>query len=1003
MINKRILSTLLALAILLSCVGWTPVQAQEAASVEENIDTAAQIADNSNISQFVDMEQFKQADHVARLRDEEKLNTYVFRNRDGSKSVYYMDQDVKFVDDGGTVREKDTTLVRGEKGYGMRSNDVGLHIPDSAVDGITVSHNSRDVKLTPNGGNVQAVVSDNSVIYSDFFGRGIHLKYTPMLSGVKEDVVITKYTGVNSFSFTLETGGLYLYETDGQYYLAVSEDAEAAFYLGEVLVYDAIGRPDLGTMMVETVVPSQRYKLTVSANEAFLTDPETLYPVTIDPTLTVSDNTHGAGAIEDAPVFDGKPTKNFGSYVYNTIGYHSESYGTAVTVVRLAGLLADETYAALTTSNISNVTFYMKDGGSSSSTVNIHAVATNSTWTESNVTWSNLGTYSSTVFATATMGSGSWGEFDITDLVKNWKKNTYAGRRGFAMVIGDSTKKVGTLSSEYSNTDYRPYVVVTYTGYELAVDEGSTLQLSSGMIGTVTWTSSDENLATVSSSGLVTGVKAGEVTITAACGDYGSSTYKVYVTKPDGVYYIQNASSGYCLEGKVGQTHINTQDTAADTRIDQLWKITYLQGGQYVIRPMQNLSKALTVNNSGYVAVADAATTDSAVTSVFRWSISYNANGYAVQQCGYSSETATPVVSGMPDSAVYAGTWSDNASCHWDFEKIEGVFLRDMDTLCTISYTAPIYVSIGQELSLEELQICIEATGNITTSSWNSSNTYVASVDVSTGTITINNKGTAQINLAASINGVNCNTYFKVHTADKLFFIDNYYESSFLTDARLFPKISDSVHFISKGYYDLFGVGFAVSGSPVLASNLNIDECTIDINQICTDTMCGTPCEEIHHKSRYRILNAVEGFARATNHISVLWSDRLSSSYCVVDSSTGIHRSTQAAAQASMETLATHIMGITGTDGKTIEDMHAYMGLVLAHEIAHNIGLGEINVIVDNHEVTGDFCCAMEAFEKTNNSHLELYENVLNGTAPLFCDYCQGLLETLIENVYVTD
>ena len=28
MINKRILTTLLALAILLSCVGWTPAQAQ---------------------------------------------------------------------------------------------------------------------------------------------------------------------------------------------------------------------------------------------------------------------------------------------------------------------------------------------------------------------------------------------------------------------------------------------------------------------------------------------------------------------------------------------------------------------------------------------------------------------------------------------------------------------------------------------------------------------------------------------------------------------------------------------------------------------------------------------------------------------------------------------------------------------------------------------------------------------------------------------------------------
>ena len=463
MINKRILSTLLALAILLSCVGWTPVQAQGTAPEEETIDNVTQIMDNEDSPEYVDAEQFEESGHVQRLHEEEELDTYVYLNEDGSKSVYYMDQDVKFIDEQGNVRDKDTALVRKERGYGMRSNDVGLHIPDNAADGIAVSHKSREVKLLPVGGTGLAAANNNSILYSNFFGRGIHLQYTPMLSGVKEDVIITKYTGVNSFSFLLETGGLYLFDADGRYYLAESATAKAAFYLGEVLVYDAIGRPDLGTMAVETITPGQRYKLTISANEAFLTDPETLYPVTVDPTLTVSDNTHGTGAIEDAPVFSGKPNKNFGSYVYNTIGYHSADYGTAMTVVRLSGLLADDIYGSLSESNIENVTFYMKDGGSSSAAVNIHALSGNSTWTESNVTWNNRGIYSVAICATDTMGSGSWGEFDITNLVKSWKNGTNDPQCGFAMVVGDSTKKIGALSSEYSNTDYRPYVVITHT------------------------------------------------------------------------------------------------------------------------------------------------------------------------------------------------------------------------------------------------------------------------------------------------------------------------------------------------------------------------------------------------------------------------------------------------------------------------------------------------------------------------------------------------------------
>ena len=765
MINKRILSTLLALAILLSCVGWTPVQAQGTAPEEETIDNVTQTLDNEDSPEYVDAEQFEEAGHVQRLYDEEGLDTYVYLNADGSKSVYYMDQDVKFIDEQGNVREKDTALVRKERGYGMHSNDVGLHIPDSAADGITVSHKSREVKLLPVGGTGLAAANNNSILYSNFFGRGIHLQYTPMLSGVKEDVIITQYTGVNSFSFLLETGGLYLFDADGRYYLAESATAKAAFYLGEVLVYDAIGRPDMGTMAVETVTPGQCYKLTISADEAFLTDPETLYPVTIDPTLTVSDNTHSTGAIQDAPVFSGKPSKNFGSYVYNTIGYHSADYGTAMTVVRLAGLLSDDIYESLSESNIENVTFYMKDGGSSSAAVNIHAVTGSATWTESNVTYSNLGAYSTAIYATDTMGGGGWGEFNITYLVRLWKNGTLNPQRGFVMAISDSTKKIGALSSEYSNTDYRPYVVVTYTlppGIEIAVDEGDVIQLNTNMTGEITWTSSDESLATVSSYGLVEGIRAGKVTITASCSNHEFSTYTVYVTVPDGVYYFKNQSSNLCLQGTFGRLHINSQKSSQDTRLNQLWKITYLQNGQYVIRPMQNLSRALTVDSGGYVAAADAAITDSAVTSAFRWSISYNTSGYAIQQNGSSSKTVIPVVSSMPDSAVYAGAWSESASCHWNLQEAYGIFLRDTTTLETIDSSLEIIFNPGECKSLEALGISYEYYGALHGGiTWSSSNQNVATINARQE-ITGNDLGRSTITLGASLGELDYSQSFQL-------------------------------------------------------------------------------------------------------------------------------------------------------------------------------------------------------------------------------------------------
>jgi hypothetical protein len=79
-------------------------------------------------------------------------------------------------------------------------------------------------------------------------------------------------------------------------------------YLGQIVVYDAKGEPCPGTMSITTVTMGQQHQITVSADTAFLTGPNARYPVTTDPALTVSDNTHGANAIEDATIYEQKST-----------------------------------------------------------------------------------------------------------------------------------------------------------------------------------------------------------------------------------------------------------------------------------------------------------------------------------------------------------------------------------------------------------------------------------------------------------------------------------------------------------------------------------------------------------------------------------------------------------------------------------------------------------------------------------------------------------------------
>ena len=147
---KSQISILLVIALIMGCMGWAPATAQQvqeenaAPSVAETSQKES-LTEDSKILDYVDSEQFLQADHVARLPQEETLDSYVFLNQDGTRSVYYMGRPVKYVDENGTIHEKDTTLVRSKSGYGMRDNDVALYIPDAAATGITLSHNQRSI------------------------------------------------------------------------------------------------------------------------------------------------------------------------------------------------------------------------------------------------------------------------------------------------------------------------------------------------------------------------------------------------------------------------------------------------------------------------------------------------------------------------------------------------------------------------------------------------------------------------------------------------------------------------------------------------------------------------------------------------------------------------------------------------------------------------------------------------------------------------------------------
>lgn len=720
-----------------------------------------EIAEGSKILNYVDADEFDSAKHVRRLHALEQLNTYVFQNFDGSRSVYMMDENVKYVDENGDVREKDISLKSILGGFGITESDIELLIPLMPTSGIELGHLGYNLKLIPQ--NVMSTLASqigNSVVYNSVYGSDTKLKYTPLLSGIKEDIILNEYTENASYSFVLETDGLALFENQNGRYLAVNENSDPLFYIGNVIVYDAVGKPDIGEMTVETLTQGERYLLTVSAHDEFLSDPDTVYPVTVDPSITISDSSV-SGSIIDAPVFKNYPDRNCGNYVYNTVGTTSSSYGIGRTAVKLPGLLSNNDYLTITSSQIKSVKFYAKEGsGGGSQYINLYPLTSNTAWNESDVTWNNVGSYTTTLNCGASSSGGAWSTFDITALVKGWKDNKYPADAGFILINSTESNKRCFLSSEYSTSSDRPYVVFEYEPLiyigpsTISAYEGSTLTLSattrpSGQ--SVTWSSSNTSIATISQSGNFTAVKAGHCEITATFYDSDGVLHTGYadvtVLVPSGVYYITNLNSGYYLnvracriaEGSiVNQSPTYAASAPAEASLSEMWKINRVNGDKYSIRPMSKLDMGLHVTGTN-VDIYGIGTTDniSAISESAFWTIEWQSTGYVFKKNGDASGTLqirnSSTIAGDPAAA---NNYVDNTNCRWTLSKIasppSGVYLYDTAKKAIVKSSRTETINVGETKSLSDFNlVAIAYSGSKIdqTFTWSSSDSDIATID----------------------------------------------------------------------------------------------------------------------------------------------------------------------------------------------------------------------------------------------------------------------------------
>ena len=652
---------------------------------------------------------------------------------------------------------------------------------------------------------------------------------------------------------------------------------------------------------------------------------------------------------------------------------------------------------------------------------------TGADWTSASLQWSNKPAATVLLAENISHNNKTKYQFSCLTAVQHWYNGDPTGQHenyGIMLCYNDTT--IADYNSVYSadctDATMRPSLTISYTppSSTLAVLEGETLALAvSRAASAITWTSSDTAIATVDSSGVVTGIKAGEVTIKAFVDGSEYQRYTVHVIIQDGVYRIRN-NAGLHL-GTYGGTTENTSvmlQSYSDSepyKTCQLWKVSYLGDGYYSIRPMHKLNMGLhaggTTGSSVDIVSIGMNDSLSEVALINRWGIERNADGsgYYLNHVGTSSLGLK--ADGIIPSHGMGLTIEQNPGTEvfeWSFLPVTGLFLHDSNgDMVTASAHAKAEVEMGGTYTLA--QMGLHLTANNVTPSW-STNGSVASVNA-LGKVTANKRGVAEITVSATVG--NSTTSFVIDvTSIETVYVKNYYDKTLEGNSTLLGYIDDAVVFLNKVFKSDFHLEFVSDGNPTRYADAATDICGNYENTPCQfpNSNCTSivDCDD-HHKNINRIADEAYQRCFERNHVVVLWSNNKPGLFC---ENKGGHTLVYALAATQSFIFADHVqhqpvvqvftINQYDTTGMTkVAPDNICMSLVLAHEIAHTLEMYEMYNWHEDHtpEQGREFGCIMNQYDPEKAE--DFYGDIMAGRDTALCETCTAILTgQIMDDVY---
>ncbi len=307
----------------------------------------------------------------------------------------------------------------------------------------------------------------------------------------------------------------------------------------------------------------------------------------------------------------------------------------------------------------------------------------------------------------------------------------------------------GTGSVSFNIMEYvQPVESITLSKTSVTLYEGETCTLTAtGEYSSLTWDSSNTNVATVSSSGKITAISKGTATITARSA-YASATCTVTVQEKSVVYTVSLNTSSVTLY--VGNTYSLTATTNCPSltwsssktsvaTVSSSGKITAVSAGTATITAKYGTASAsctVTVQEKPVVYTVSLSATSVTIYEGDTYTLTATTNCPSLTWSSSSTSVATVSSSGKI-TAVSAGTTtitakygSVSASCTVTVQEKPIVYTVSLNTSSVTIYEGDTYT--------------LTATTNCPSLTWSSSSTSVATVS-SSGKITAVSAGTATI------------------------------------------------------------------------------------------------------------------------------------------------------------------------------------------------------------------------------------------------------------------